>query len=92
MKTKKSPKTEKSVTGLEKINDFTLVNTLVCLGCEILMINQNKEDPQKNEFIFDKNEILERLIQAYFNGNLLVEPKKFLNIRKQIHEQVKNLA
>jgi len=77
--------------SLEKINDFTLANTLVCLGQDILSINPNMDDINKNEYIFDKSEMLTRLIDAFYNGNLLVEPRKFLNARKEIHRQIKNL-
>ena len=85
-------KSEKDNADLTKITNFTLANTLVCLGQEILLINLDKGDPSKTEFVFDKNEMIERLTKAYFNGNLLVEPKKFLDMRNQIHDRIRNLS
>jgi hypothetical protein len=86
MKTK-----NKSKNDLEKIDDFTLATTLICLGYEPLLIESGKINPQMYEFIFDKTEAVERLVRAYFNRNLLVEPNKFLKSRKEIHDRIKKL-
>ena len=81
----------KKKNDLEKTDDFTLAITLICLGYEPLLIEPHKTNKDIYDFTFDKTEAIERLIKGYSNNNLLVEPKRFLKARKEIHERVKNL-
>jgi len=81
----------KEDSGLQKVTDFTFATTLISLDYEPLLIEQDKTNPQAYEFTFDKTEALERLTGAYFSGMLLVEPKKFLKSRKEIHDRISKL-
>ncbi len=74
--------------GLIKVSGFTLANTLVCLGQEILVIYLNEKNPYESEFVFEKNKISSRIINSYPKGNVLVEPIKFLEARSSVHRQI----
>jgi hypothetical protein len=79
------------VTDSVKITEFPLAATLVLLGYELKSIEIVANEPQKFEFFFEKDEAIGRIAIGYLNGNLLVEPKKFLEVRKEINSKIKNL-
>ena len=70
--------------------EFPLAITLMCLNYPLLSIESNKNDPQRLGFVFEKNVAIERLIKAYWGSNLLIEPKKFWNMSREIKSRIRS--
>lgn len=61
--------------------DLCLGSTLLCLGYRLEAIEKNSP---KSTFIFERNEGLDRAIQAFWAGEIRVDPKAFFNCLKEI--------
>lgn len=86
----KKKTTDKTFEESINITEFPLAVSIMCLGYQLGGIEPNKNDSQRLEFIFEKNEATERIIAGYWNGNLLVEPKQFWNITRELKSRIRN--
>lgn len=86
----KSIETEDKTLGLIKFTDFSLAATLICLDQKLYTVEVNPSDNKKSNFVFEKGEVIERLISGYWNGNLLVEPKHFSSICREIKSRARS--
>lgn len=62
-------------------SDLALVTT-ISLYCPIIEVN--KTNPRKAQFIFERNSKLDSLLERYWNKELLVEPRIFFDQLKAI--------
>ena len=86
----KSIEIEDKTLGLIKFTDFSLAATLICLDQKLYTVEVNSSDNKKSNFVFEKGEVIERLISGYWNGNLLVEPKHFSSICREIKSRARS--
>ncbi len=71
--------------------EFPLVISLVCLGFKIESFNQNPKNYGRIEFVFSKNKTIEKTINDYWNGKLLIDPKKFWSISRELKSRTRSL-
>ena len=69
--------------------DLNLISCLVLLDFPILSVNTRKY-PQVG-FIFGKTEMLERTVQKFFEGSLLVEPKNYWSKIRELKSRIKSI-
>lgn len=67
--------------GLLKSPDLSLATTLVLLDQKLLFV---EDVTRKSNFVFESNETVKKLVEAYYEGMLLVNPKKFWTTRQII--------
>lgn len=71
-------------------SEFPLAITLICLGFKLVALNKDPKTPERIDFIFDKNDAVEKSIASYWEGNLLVEPKAFWNISRELKSRMRS--
>jgi len=69
--------------------EFPLAVTLMCLGKKLVALNRDPKTPEKIEFVFEKNEAVKNFVTRYWNGELLVEPKQFWNISRELKSRIR---
>ena len=70
-------------------SEFPLAVTLICLGQKLVALNRDPKTPDKVEFAFEKSELAQDLVTKYWNGELLVEPKAFWNISRELKSRIR---
>lgn len=73
-----------------RFTDFPLAVTMMCLEYKLIAIEPEKGNSRRVHFIFEKSEAIEKLVLAYWNGNLLVDPKKFWNVSREIKSRIQS--
>ena len=71
--------------------EFPLAISLVCLDFEIESFNQDPKNYGRIEFVFNKNKAIEKAINDYWNGKLLIDPKKFWSISRELKSRIRSL-
>ncbi len=71
------------------LSEFPLAVTLTALG--FLPVSLDESDSQKVNFVFEKNDAVQKLIEGYWNGNLLVEPKRFWNVSRELKSRIRSV-
>jgi len=70
-------------------NNFYLAAFLLCRGQKL--IDLNKTNPNKADFIFDDSPDREKLVRAFlFNQEVLVDIKKFIFFQKELKNKLYN--
>ncbi len=69
--------------------DLNLVSCLVLLDFPILSIN-SKKYPQVG-FIFGKTEKLDKAVEDFFGGALLIEPKSYWSKIRELKSRIKSI-
>lgn len=72
-----------------KLTDLPMAVTLVTLGATLLDIRQDPSDYYRLNFIFENSDTVEKIMAGYWNGNLLVEPKAFWNVSREIKSRIR---
>lgn len=83
MKTKKQKNDVEYLLDDEHLNlsDFCVASALEFYGNKYVAINRDpKFYGQRVEFVYRKTEEVEKIIEAFWRGELLVDPKKFWDI------------
>lgn len=75
------------MTKILKQNDFyntsdLALATMISLYYPLEAIN--RQNPNKADFVFERNESLDKLIEGYWRGELTVEPQTYHNQLKII--------
>ncbi len=71
------------------ITDFPLATSIMSLGYQLLAIEPGEKDPKRLEFLFEETEAIDRVVAGYWNGNLLIEPKTFWNIARELKSRIR---
>ena len=79
------------LTDEEYVNftEFPLCVTLMCLEQKLVALNRDPKTPDKVEFCFQKSEEVQNLCTRYWDGGLLVEPKNFWNISRELKSRIR---
>lgn len=77
--------------GFIRFTELPLAITLMCLNQKLLAIESDNNDLRRMEFLFDNTEEIQKLIAGYWDGNMLIEPKKFWNITREIKSRIKTI-
>jgi hypothetical protein len=80
---------DRKYSSVIEINDIGVVTTAVLNNCEVLSTNKDPKYPPRVSFLFKKTAKMEELINRYFKGELLVEPKLFLATLRDIKSRTK---
>lgn len=70
-------------------SEFPLAVTLLCMKLKLIDLRPSKEDPQRYEFVFSKNQIIEQFIAGYWDNSLRLEPKEFWNQCRDLKSRIK---
>ena len=73
--------TEPNSTDLFISSDLALA-AVVSLYFPIVIVD--KENPRKAQFVFNRSKNLRELVDNYWNGKLLVEPRKYFDSIKAL--------
>lgn len=71
-------------------SEFPLAATLVCMNIALVGLRPSADDVQRIEFLFNKDEIIEKLISGYWEGSLRIEPKHFWGVCRELKSRLKN--
>lgn len=82
--------THLSTDKYTEVNDLNLSSTLQYLGFSIVTINRDPKEHPKVGFVFEKTKELEDAISRYWQGLLLVEPKSYWNIARELKSRVRS--
>lgn len=66
--------------------DFYLATTLVTLGFKLDIIDHKPGD--KAEFIFDRRNDLDQVIESFWRGDLRIEPRLFCTNQKMLKSRL----
>jgi len=80
---------QENYKNVVEFEDLNLVSCLVLLGFNILSID-SKKYPQVS-FVFGKTKKLEETVENFFNGSLLVEPKKYWAKIRELKSRIKSI-
>ena len=75
------------MTKVLKQNDFYNTSDLALatmISLYYLLEAINRQNPNKAEFVFKRDESLDKLIESYWRGELTVEPQTYFNQLKII--------
>lgn len=75
------------LTDFERLSDLGLV-TVVSLFVPIEAIDRDPKDAPRVFFLFKKTPELARLIEAYWSGQLTIEPQQLLSQVKKIKARI----
>ena len=73
------------------ISEFPLVVCLICLDFKVEDQNNDLKNSGRIEFLFKKTEKLNRAISDYWNGDLLIDPKKFWSISRELKSRIRSI-
>jgi len=73
-------------------SEFPLAAALLCMQIKLVDLRPSKEGAGRIEFIFGKDEVIEKFISGYWAGNLRVEPKEFWNHTRELKSRIKAQA
>lgn len=73
-------------------SEFPLAVALICMKVQLLGLRKKEGDEQRAEFVFGKDELIEKLIAGYWSSSLLVEPKAFWNHSRELKSRINEVA
>lgn len=73
-----------------EIGDLNLSSVLQYLGFPVVAINRDPKEHPKVGFVFEKSPELEDAVSRYWQGLLLVEPKSYWNIARELKSRVRS--
>lgn len=73
-------------------SEFALVATLLCMQIKLIEIRPSKDDATRMEFIFNKDQMIEKLVAGYWGGSLRIEPKHLWNQIRELKSRIKAQA
>ncbi len=74
--------------GLYKTSDLTICVILQYFGCQLVSVD--KSDRSKCIFYLNEDENTVKILENFYQGKLLVEPKKFIFIQKETKGRIYN--
>ncbi len=72
-----------------EVSDLALASSLQYLGFSIVAVNRNPKDHPKVTFVFEKSDELNNVIYRFWEGLLLVEPKAYWNITRELKSRIR---
>jgi hypothetical protein len=75
---------EKMLT--QETSDFNVCSVLMYFGNHL--ININRTDPRRCIFILSRSEYSDTIVEQFFNGKLLVDPRQFIVIQKDLKSRI----
>lgn len=72
-----------------EVSDLGLVSALQYLGFTVVAINRDPKEHPKVAFVFAKSKELESAVSRYWEGLLLVEPKLYWNIARELKSRIR---
>ncbi len=80
---------QKDYNSVVELEDMNLVCTLCVLGFSIESVD-NRNYPQVS-FLFSKSTILEKAIDDFYKGSLLIEPKSLWAKSRELKARIKSI-
>jgi hypothetical protein len=72
-----------------EVSDLALASAIQYLGFTVIALNRDPNEHPKVSFVFEKSDELNNAIHRYWEGLLLVEPKSFWNIARELKSRVR---
>lgn len=72
-----------------EVSDISLASCLQYLNFKIIAVNRDPKTHPKVSFVFEKSDELNNAIHRYWEGLLLIEPKAFWNIARELKSRVR---
>jgi hypothetical protein len=72
-----------------EVSDLALASAIQYLGFTVIALNRDPKDHPKVSFVFEKSDELNNAIHRYWEGLLLIEPKAFWNIARELKSRVR---
>lgn len=72
-----------------EVSDLALASTIQYLGFPVIVLNRDPRESPKVSFIFEKSDELNNVIYRYWEGLLLVEPKNFWHIARELKSRIR---
>jgi len=73
------------------ISEFALVICLICFDFKIEAYDNDPKNAGRVEFVFEKTERLSRFINDYWNGDLVIDPKKFWGKSRELKSRLRSI-
>ncbi len=71
------------------LSEFPLAITLIALGYQPSSLDESS--PHKVNFIFEETEAVQKVIEGYWKGSLLIEPKQFWNVSRELKSRIRSI-
>jgi hypothetical protein len=72
-----------------EFSDLALCSVLQYLDFPIVATNRDPKDFPKVKFVFRKSNKLDTTVDQYWSGELLVEPKGFWNVSRELKSRIR---
>ena len=74
-----------------EVGDLSLASVIQYLGFPVVATNRDPKEHPKVTFVFTKSPELDNAISRYWEGLLLVEPKLYWNIARELKTRIKSI-
>ena len=72
-----------------EVSDLALASSIQYLGFPVIAINRDPKEHPKVSFVFEKSDELNNTIYRYWEGLLLVDPKTYWNIARELKGRIR---
>ena len=72
-----------------EVSDLALASSIQYLGFPVIAINRDPKEHPKVTFVFEKSDELSNVIYRFWEGLLLVEPKAYWNISRELKSRIR---
>lgn len=73
------------------ISEFPILVCLTILDFKIIAFNRDPKNPNRIEGVFEKTEKLNRILNDYWNGDLVIDPKKFWSASRELKSRIRSV-
>lgn len=80
-----------NVKNQVNISEFPILVCLTILDFKIIAFNNDPKNRSRIEFVFEKTEKLNKAVNDYWNGDLLIEPKKFWSTSRELKSRIRSI-
>lgn len=86
-KENENPNVQKQVN----ISEFPILVCLTILDFKIIRFNNDPRNLGRIEGVFEETEKLNEVINDYWNGDLLIDPKKFWSASRELKSRLRSI-
>lgn len=70
----------------QETSDFNVCSVLLYFDHQLIEIDRT--EPRRCVFVLSWNEKTDEIIEQFFDGKLLVDPKRFITIQKELKSRI----
>ena len=72
-----------------EVSDLALASAIQYLGFTVIALNRDPKEHPKVSFVFERSNELNNAIHRYWEGLLLIEPKTYWNIARELKSRIR---